>query len=452
MKIVQIAFVVISSIAVAACGGHKSSSAPAAAAPASTATSTSSSSGAMGVYTSNGATYALTPGGASAGSTANLLTLPNTGNMVGAITVAQVQKKSIATTLGATISGTSLDPANDIGVAFNYNIGKISLFKLSTATEITTFDTLTTNTLSYSGAGSVKIAGAVMNPANKTIVLATADGFQVVSYSNPTAPSKVRVIPSIPADPVKGVEIIENFAFDAALSKGAMIITGGGSYYNGGATGKGPVMVLADANTGTVYRPDAATASLFTVSDYIDAAAVDTTYHVAILADESTGTTFVDLNQLTLNAAAGTYTLPAAAVSRITTYYKMDNLAIESTKHLVMMGAGYGGSSLVAAQLKAPSTGLGFAKEVVVTMPSDVDDQNMPVYWYGSMDPHGTGAYVTPADHLTAPNASMALWISGDGAHIAAINLLNVLNGTLAGGTYSPIATKPKDISYFKIP
>lgn len=451
-------FIVVAllAVAVAACSkGNNSTSAlpPAPAAPDSTTTSTSSSSGAMGVYTSNGATYALTPGsGASSGGQASLLTLPNSGNMVGAITVAQITKTPIQTTLTdawgspAAISGTSLDPANDIGIAFNYYINKISIFKLSTATELATFDTLTNSTLYFSG-GSVKIAGAVMNPANKTIILATADGFEVVDYSNPAAPTKVREIASNLVNPTAGVQVMENFAFDAGLPAGAMIITGGGSIWD---TTK-PVMELVNASTGAVYRPDLATAALFTVSDYIDAAAVDTNYHVAILADESTGSTFVDLNQLTLNATTGTYTLPASAVSRITTYTKKTNLAIESTNHLVMMGGGYGGYNLVAAQLKAPSSGLGFAKEAVVTMPSAIDDTGVSVYWYGSYDPHGVGAYITPADHPTSPNTSLAIWIHSSGSHIATIDLLGVLDGTLAGG-YDPTATAPKDISYFKIP
>jgi hypothetical protein len=179
---------------------------------------------------------------------------------------------------------------------------------------------------------------------------------------------------------------------------------------------------------------------------------VDTNYHVAILADESTGTTFVDLNQLTLNATAGTYTLPSTAVSRIPTYIKMDNLGIESTNHLVMMGGGCGGTELVAAQLKDPSTGLGFAKEAVVTMPSGTDDQGANVFWVGWCDPHGAGAYITPSDHPTEPNTSLGLWLNSSGDHIAVIDLLGVLDGTLAGGSYNPTATTPKDIAYFAIP
>ena len=463
MKIIGIFFTAFFGFILVACGGSKSSTSAPAAAPASVFTpggtvgksSSATTSGAVGVFTSNGATYSVSPAATGSAGSANLLSLPNSGSMVGVVTTTQVQKTPIVTSLKdsfgmpAAINGTAVDPANDLGIAFNYNVTKISLFKLSTATEIATYDTGTVNTLSFSGA-SLKIAGAVMNPVNKTMILATADGFQVLDYSTPTAPALLRTIASNKVNPTTGVEIMENFAFDAQLPAGAMIITGG--KYSWGSTD--PVMALVDANTGQIYRPDAATALLFTVSQYIDAAAVDTNYHVAILADEGTGTTFVDLNKLTLNTAAGTYTLPAiGGVSRIITYSKMDNLALESTNHLLMMGQGCGGTSTVIAQLNDPAVALGFLKQATLTMPSGNDNLGQPVSFYNTCDPHSAGAYISDASSPTQPNTSKALWLSGDGIHIANINLQNVLNGVLASGlTYNPMAANPQDISYFAIP
>ncbi len=436
-------------------GGGGGSVATPVSTPTATAGSSASSSGSTGVYTKNGASYALTPAPAAAG-TAKLLTLPNTGGAVGVLTVTSVSATPIATSLTA-INGTSVDPAHNVGMAFSYLNSKISIFGLpshptSPDKEISTYDTLTTNTLSFSG-GSAMIPGAVMNTANQTLVIATGNGFDVVDYTNPAALKRLREIPSLQSDPVAGVEVMENFAFDAKLpvagANYAMIITGGRSSYNVA----NPVMTLVDANTGTVYKPDTATAALFTINQYIDAAAVDTTYHVAVLADEGTGTTFVDLTKLTLNATAKTYTLPAAAVSLIPTYYKYDNLAIESTKHLVMMGAGMGGTSMVVGLLKDPAVGLGFSKEVIVTMPAGTDDTGAAVTWSGSGDPHGAGAYITDPLHptYTTPTA-LGLWVNYAGDHIAIINLQHVLDGTLAGGTYNPTTTTPKDIAYFKIP
>lgn len=462
-KQANILFTTLTSVTlvIAGCGGGGGGGdSPATAAPAPTTTpptaiagSSASSSGSTGVYTKDGASYALTP---ASGSSAKLLALPNTGSAVGVLTVANVSSTPISTSLPK-VDGTSVDPVNNVGMAFAYGSGKISIFGLPSHptkpnAEISTYDTLTTNYISYSGA-TATISGAVMNTANKTLVIATADGFEIVDYSNPAALTKLREIPSLQANPTAGVEVMENFAFDPKLpvagTDHAMIITGGRM----SSKAADPVMTLVDANTGTVYKPDAATAALFTVSWYIDAAAVDTTYHVAVLADEGAGTTFVDLTKLTLNATSGTYTLPSTAVNRITTYAEYDNLAIESTKHLVMMGAGYGGTSMVVGLLKDPAVGLGFSKEAKVTMPTGTDDTGATVYWYGSYDPHGAGAYITDPSHptYTTPTA-LGLWVNGAGNHIAIIDLKGVLDGTLAGGTYNPAATTPKDIAYFKIP
>ena len=295
-----------------------------------------------------------------------------------------------------------------------------------------------------------------MNPANKTALLATASGFIVVDYSNPSAPAKVRTIPSLQADATNGVEIMENFAFDPKLSIGGinhpMIITGGNF------SGTEPFLVLVDPDSGKGYKPDTATAALFSgAQSYIDSAAVDTNYHIAVLAEEFSGAHFwVDLNQLTFNEAALTYALPTAAVARIDNPAAIEytNLAIESTNHLVFMGQGFGGTSMVIGLLKSPSAGLGFLKETgVVPMPTANDNNGNSVSWAGGLDPHGAGAYITPADHPTQPNRSLALWASKAGTHIAIIDLQGVLDGVTTGGAgYNPVTTSPKDIAYFAIP
>lgn len=415
------------------------------------------SSGSTAVFTADGATKALTPAaaGAASGGTVKLLNFPNTGGAVAATSVAQISALPITTSL-TKVDGTSVDPAQDLGLAFGYQQSKVSFFRLSTKQEISTFDTQISTGLNFSGATGVKIAGAIMNPTNKTALLATAAGFIVVDYNNPSAPTKVRTIPSLEADPTNGVEIMENFAFDPSLPIGgtnrAIVLTGGNF------SGRHPHLVLVDPNSGKAYKPDTATAALFSAAaPYIDAAAVDTNYHVAVLAEESSGGhIFVDLNQLTLNDTGGTYTLPTAAVNRIDNpnYFKFTNLAIESTNHLVFMGHGIGGQSMAIGVLKSPSVGLGFLKETgVVPMPNAADNTGASIVWAGGGDPHGAGAYITPADHPTQPNRSLALWASLLGTHVAIIDLQGVLDGVTTGGAnYNPVTTTPKDIAYFAIP
>lgn len=436
-------------------------------APAPVIGSSAFSSGSTAVFTADGATKALTPAaaGAAAGGTVKLLNFPNTGGAVAAVvSVGQISALPITTSLDK-VDGTSVDPAQDLGLAFGYNQSKVSFFRLSTRQEIATFDTQVSGGLSFSGASGVKIAGAIMNPANKTALLATASGFIVVDYTNPNAPTKVRTIPSLEADPTNGVEVMENFAFDPKLAIGginrSIIITGGnfgGGLFGSPSGGSRPYLVLVDPESGKAYKPDAATAALFsTAKPYIDAAAVDTNYHVAVLAEEFSGAhIFVDLNQLTLNETGGTYGLPAAAVNRIDNPLAIEytNLAIESTNHLLFMGQGFGGRSMIIGVLKSPSVGLGLLKETgVFPMPTANDNNGNSVSWVGGRDPHGAGAYITPSDHPTQPNRSLALWASGAGTHIAIIDLQGVLDGVTTGGaSYNPVTTTPKDIAYFEIP
>jgi hypothetical protein len=411
--------------------------------------SSGTASGSVGIYTYDGATYVLTPGAAGGKGTVNLLTLPNTGGAVGAISVPQLLKTSIPTSL-TTISGISVDPVNDVGISFDSNDHQISVFSLSTAQEIGTYDTQTAHPLTFSS-GLPLIAGAIMNPADKTIILATGDGFEILDYADPAAPAKIREIPSLQSDPVNGVEVMENFAFDPALPIGdatyALIITGGGQ------AGPDHALELVDAETGQVFRPDASTVALLPLNDYIDAAAVDTSYHVVVMAEEEgSHTYFIDLKAAVLDASSGTFNLPAAAVGHISLYFKYTNLAIESTNHLVMMGKGCGGTDAVIGLLEDPSIALTFGLEAPVAMPVDTDDAGNTVTWAGWCDPHGAAAYLTSNNHLTSPKVAMGLWLNASGDHVAVINLQNVLDGTLSSETYDPTAPSPKDIEYLAIP
>lgn len=452
MPIRKFAFALGLTIAVAGCGGGGGGEGHPVSEAGVTQGSSEAASGSTAVYTEHGVTHVATPGDSISGfGTARLIMLPNKGSMAAhSDEVLSLSAATVTTSLtDVDVNGVALDPANDIGAAYSYDSGMVSLFKLSTREELALYDTQTVNGIWYTGAIDTKMAGIVMEPSTKTMIITTADGIEMVDYSNPAAPVKIREVVSTEVDAAGGVEIIENFAYDNKLAvSGAsykMLITGG----------HGPdIMVLVDTSTGKVYRPDAATKALFVVDDYIDAAGVDTTYHVAVLVDEGIGTTFVDLGKLSLDSVNGTYTLPASAVKRITTYVKFTNLAVDSRQHMVMMGKGYGGKELVVAELKDPETGLGFSREAVITMPDGTDDQGGPVLWSGSLDPHGAGVYVTDAFNPSYPvPAALGVWVNEAGTHLAIINLKNVLDGAPTGAAYDPTAADPvQDISYFRIP
>lgn len=453
MPVRKFALAVAISIAVAGCGsGGGGATNNADSGAGVTLGSSASASSSTAVYTEKGVTYAATAGvSASGGTEARVLTLPNNGQMAaGARMVNSMVSESITTTI-PDVNGVAVDPANDIGAAYGTDSGVISVFRLSTREEVAAYDTKTLNTLFFPGARTTKITGIVMESSTRTMIIGTADGYELVDYAEPALPKRKMEVPSTEADSNNGVEIIENFAYDSKLTIGnadhRMIITGGkerGDY----------AMVLVDAATGIAYRPDAATNALIQVDKYLDAAAVDTAYHVAVFADENVGTVFVDLNQLTLDNGSRTFSLPASAVSRSTKYTRFTNIAIDSSQHMVMMGeGGYYGTGAVVAELQDPLKGLGFKREAVITMPDGTDDTGGQVIWKGATDPHGATAYTTgPGDPSYAQPASMGVLVNGSSTHIAIINLKKVLDGALSGAAYDPQSATPRDISYFKIP
>lgn len=408
--------------------------------------SSATSSGSTAIFTKDGATVSLTPSGAGGG--VKLVSFPNSGISVAVVTVTQVTVEGITTSLPH-VDGVSVDPASNVGVAFGFLDGRISIFNTATKTEITTYDTQTTQTMGFSGASRVKISGIIMDVSRKQILIASADGYEIVDYSNPANPNKVREIPSKFIDAANGVGIAENFGYHPGVTIGGvqyrLILTG---EYSSSSNH----FELVDVDSGKIYKPDSPADLLFSGAD-IDSIAVDSTYHVALLADEGQGTYFVDLTKLTLDSGAGKFAIPPTAFRKITTYTKMDNLGIESSTHLVMMGRGFGGTDVVVAKLQDPSIALGFVREALLPMPSATDDKGTQVSWFGGQDPHTAGAFLTDGLHPSAPNAALGFWVSSDQKHIATINLQKVLDGKLANPNgYDPTASTPRDIGYFFIP
>lgn len=427
------------------------------------ASSSGSSSGSIGVYTKVGSTFTVAPGGAGAAGSAKLISLPNSGPRVGAITLGITS--SLITTSLTTVNGTSVDGLHNVGMAFGYNSSIVSIFSLSTLTEIATYNAGTVGVMNFSGASNVKISGAIMDAARQWIILSTADGYDIIDYSTPTAPVRVRLIPSTltAVPPVVGVEMLENFAYDIAIPNGGApfpALMAGGS--TGGSTSIGSnLLQIVDASTGKVYTPDVATKAIFTPqASYIDAAAVDAVYHVVLLAEEfSNQQHLIDLNKVIFNTATGTYSLPASgylvlnATGGNSLGNGMTNISIESNGHYVFAGRGFGGTTMSLALLKDPAIGLGFisATTIPFAMPADTDNLGAAVVWLGARDPHGLGSYQTSAIHPTSPNTSLSLWINWTGSHIAVIDMAGVLAGSTVIG-YNPSATVPKDISYFAVP
>ena len=462
-------------------GGSSSTSTPP---PSSTTQSSSTSqSGAMGVAVVDGLTEAAMPS-ASANGSGYITTLPDTGAVTGAtVSSAQFQPISVPA-LAASASGTSLDCANSIGAAFSYNSSVVAFFSFpsncapstSTLNQIGYYTTTSTNTLGFSGS-SPDVGGVILDSADKWAIVSTGDGFQIISYATPSAPTLVKTISSNVVMST-GIDVNENFAFDPAFSESGvtdpMILSGGYSDNSAYTTSYDTnSFELADAKTGIIYKPDAATVSNFNAAvSAFDAAhpadvtgddssatscntdqiGIDTSYQVAVLGcEDQSFAMLLNLSAITLTAPTtsggdGTYTLPATAIITFLTKstasgYDLDNAVVESSTHTMFVGSGglwTFGDEFVVGVLSNPATKFGFATApALVTMPvtSSANTQNCTasgcsaissgMTWNGAGDPHANVAY------LNANGDAMVLWVSDNLQNnfqgMAVINLTSVL-------------------------
>ncbi|MHB1934946.1 MAG: hypothetical protein ACYCR5_11330 [Leptospirillum sp.] len=450
-------------VVLTACGGGSGGGGSASPNPTASITSTASSSGAMGVAIVSGATVVATP--AASGSTSPYLsTLPNTGTLTGA-TVSSAQFVPISVpAITTTVNGTNLDPTHSIGVAFSYSSSTVAFFNYSSSAtslnQISSFVVKSAGSaLSFSG-GSAQVAGIVLDPTNQWAIVAANDGYEIWSYANPSSPSFVKTIPSSIVAPTNGIDMAENFAYDSIFSVGGtsyrLILSGGDPN-----TSSTQILELADANTGTVYKPDTSTATNFSSAIpsgcETDQFGIDTNYQVAILGCEfQANAVLVNLNALTLNSSAGTYSLPASAIKVITTgsNNELDNVAIESATHTVFIGAG--GYATPSNQfelgvLSNPSTSFGFSNgPTMVTMPNTSSSNIIncsiagctPISpsssWEAATDPHALAAY------QNASGDAKVLWMNNSLGYMAVIDLTQVLT--------SPASPPAASIWYQGIP
>lgn len=401
------------------------------------------------VFTStNGAVNATVPASSSGGTaTGELVTLPNSGSLTAATAITSAQFQSLnLTALGANaVNGLNVDPTHNLGVAFSFNDNVLSFFSLTSYNQVGSYTCTTScaTAMNFSGAFPT-IGGIVMDSTKQWAIFSTGAGFEIVSYSSPSSPAKLRLISGSTANTsnVPGsINITENFGYDPSLSVGgtthAMILAGGYTSFE-----------MADANSGTIYEPDSSTTSILSglSSCGVDQIGVDTSYQVAVLGCEDNGNGYlINLNKLTLNASAGTYTLPSSAVYQfVLPSYEMDNVAVESANHLVFIGSGgySGGNSFFIGQLSDPSSSLGFSKSsggsTAVAMPvystsntksctvSGCTPLAVGTTWAGWTDPHSNGAF------LDQNNNSVVLWENLSQNAIAIVNLSSVITNPTA--------------------
>ncbi|WP_434782169.1 hypothetical protein [Ferrovum myxofaciens] len=400
-------------------------------------------SGAIGIFTTGGTSNALIPLSGSNGAT--VLTLPTSGSFIakaGRAAAAPTGSTFHSLTLPAlgtsNASGFSVDISAEVGVAFSFTSKALSFFSLTNFAELGhyTCGTSCNTSLSFSGA-SPEIGGVVLDPAKKFAIFSNGSGFDVLDYTTPSAPRKLRTI-SLPS-----TNVTENFGYHPSLSVGgvtySLIVTGG--YYS---------LEFVDASAGKVYIPDATTSTklggITSSACSVDHISVDVSYNVAVLGCEFSGTNqgfLIDLNKLALNPSAGTYSLPTTAILPFTLpAYEMDDVAVDSNNHLAFVGSGgYAGTvGYFIGKLNDPRTSpLGFSLTTgssILSMPvfSSTNVSNCTItgctpltiggQWHGWYDPHAIGAFTDSTGN------SIVLWENNTKTAISVINMSEIIAGS----------------------
>ncbi len=443
---------------------------------ATTTNSTETSSGSLGVFISNGNATVAAPSGATSSSSSSgnaTVTPSSTAYLVNLSTAPNPSAYTTITCNGVSnIGGINLDTQHSVGVAFDTKSYTLGFFTFAESSPITVSGcatmTLPGSLTIDTSAGSTDVGGGIMDPSIQTAIVETGSGFQFVDYSNPSSPALSSVyatILSFEDSPSKGIDIVENFAYDPYLVVGGvsykMILSGSGAVSYAAGKSDGNLLELADINTGTIYRPDSQTKASFPIGTIngcsADAIGVDTAYQVAIIGCEydglttSTPSTFsqvtvlVNLNALTLTPSSGTYSLPSSAISSVTLTNSappQNNIFVDSVNHIVMWGDGgdwgSSGSSFSVAKLSDPFTSFGNGivggAAIPATMPAFSSSNTIrcsvsgcaplpTTSWSGYGYPHGSAMYVDSSGN------SVALWMNQSASFLAMVKANEFLSG-----------------------
>lgn len=397
--------------------------------PPNVAHTVDSTVGASGFFIDNGQTVVVLP---SPNKTANhttltLARLPTLSANNARASTTSIDSETIKLSLRQ-LSGTTVDRTNMIAVAFGFEESRVSLVDLLHKKEISVYDTKTLLSQMIGGK-QVRVNGVVVDPSHKLMTIGTADGFEIVDYSTASHPVKVREIASRRDNQssAHGVDVSEHFAVDRRLALQGKIydltITGPSRSKDDDTS----AIQLIDNATGALYSPTPSTNALLFYKSCIDSIAIDTNYHIALIAPEfSSEHLLVNLNKLSLDADNLTFSLPADAIATVKMPgYRYTNVAIESTNHYVFIAKASGGANYILGKMNPPEQALGITKlgASVISMPLTQVDNGIQYSWEGAYEPHGISTYSVDAAGTAGHNKSVALWTSADLRKIALINL-----------------------------
>ena len=263
---------------------------------------------------------------------------------------------------------------------FLFDYSNKTVLKVDLLTNTVTAGTVNvTNTINFSGASNVYIAGGILDTIRGGVWLATADG--LVNFDPITMTENSRI-----AQPT-GTIINENIGGDPSSN---VILSPDYANY-----GKGMIVYKLDEKK-TYMQMAGEWATLFPniSSTEPDAVSMDTNYKVAIVTGEDVPDLgLIDMTKVTYSSSNAQLTIPTTAVKAMSlrsgtgsdcssNYFQFSGSAVESSNHLVLFMAGYS-TDVAVGLLNNPTTGVGMS--------------NFKTWPQGNFsyarDPHSVGSY-----------------------------------------------------------
>jgi len=241
-------------------------------------------------------------------------------------------------------------------MVYDYSQKKVFFINVESGAILGSTEVDVSTTQGFSG-GSAYISSGIPDPIRDGVWLATTDGYWFVDASTYTASAT-------PIALANDQIITENIGAD--ISQNLLFSPNYGAGYGGGLqlvnvdTNKAYSLAQNTWNTTIGLLPGMASA---------DAGAVDTTYHIGIVAPEdSRDLGFIDLSDETkfsFHDANSTFSIVGDINSTITSfnvggpaggYPVLSNVAVDSTTHLMLLSAGYS-TVIGVAKLEEPVAG-----------------------------------------------------------------------------------------------
>ena len=352
--------------------------------------------------------------------------VPNPG-LISVVNVdASPASNAVLTTIqmppGYSPNATAANPTTLEVVVGSYTSPDLQIIDAFSDQLVDTLTTPVTQSFSFSG-GSCMICGIQIDPARNQAILDTAQGYLILDLS------------ALTFSPFVAAQTAENFGYspnqEIALSP----------FYDEFGFGVTPGVQAVNFSNNAVFNLSSNGVNW----SRPDAAAVDLTTGVAVVADEDNGSQLlINLNAATFDSSASppTFSAPSTLFSTSSpncgSYNEWTMISVESSTHLLFLGTEYYDDCAGVETFPAAS-GSGVPPTPTIFnwghVPSAPDGSG----WQNATDPHGIAVFTSVVD-----GKAYGFLVRADAAWVAKVDLVGVASASqLSGGGQGQVDLTP---------